>query len=219
MSGATNQRSSPIFSDATKVAMTRQVCNYLATKKTKSTALWLKQMLIQYWLTSLVLLSSMQRRMFTPYDWDKSWCCLGHLPMQVVQKTFKITTQLANGDINLPLRQHYKSRFPQASVNRLHEIFSTDASFVLGKAFGGAKMCQLWWAPPKFCTVWLENQADSEICSPLSESMVLLMESSKTALRCRSQSLGGSIKRDISSRNICLSLMTNIRTRLNTGFR
>ena len=70
--------------------------------------------------------------------------CLGHLPVQVVQKNFEITTQLAKVDIRLLLRRHYKSRFPQANVNRLHEFFSTDTFFASEKTIGGATMCQLF---------------------------------------------------------------------------
>ena len=53
----------------------------------------------------------------TPQDWEKMRRCLGHLPMEVVQKTFDITTQLAKVDIRLALRRHYKSRFPGTNVN------------------------------------------------------------------------------------------------------
>jgi len=72
-----------------------------------------------------------------PQDWEKMRRCLSHLPMQVVQKTFDITTQLAKVDIRLPLKRHYKSRFPGANVNRLHEFFSTDTSLLQKKQSEG----------------------------------------------------------------------------------
>jgi len=79
-----------------------------------------------------------------PQHWEEMRRCLGHLPMEVVQMTFDITTQLAKVDICLPLRWHYKSRFPGTNVNRLHEFFSTDTFFTSEKGIGGATMCQLF---------------------------------------------------------------------------
>ena len=54
---------------------------------------------------------------------------LGWMPIEVVEKTVQCTTQLAKNYFRLPLRQHYKSRFPQLNKNRLREIYCTDTFF------------------------------------------------------------------------------------------
>lgn len=54
---------------------------------------------------------------------------LGWMPLDVVEKTLQCTTQLAKNYFRLPLRQHYKSRFPQLNRNRLREIYCTDTFF------------------------------------------------------------------------------------------
>ena len=77
-------------------------------------------------------------------DWEGLWKKLAYLPMHIVQATFEATTQLAKVDKYLPLRRHFKSRFPQANVNRLHETFSTDTMFSSTKVIGGETMCQVF---------------------------------------------------------------------------
>ena len=71
-------------------------------------------------------------------DWEGLRKKLAYLPMHIVQATFEATTQLlSKADKRLPLRRHFKSRFPQANFNRLHETFSTDTMFSSTKAMGG----------------------------------------------------------------------------------
>ena len=77
-------------------------------------------------------------------DWTTLRRRLGWLPIEIIKKTFEVTTQLAKVDIRLPLRRHFKSRFPQANVNRLKETFSTDTFFSSDKAIGGQKCVQLF---------------------------------------------------------------------------
>eukprot|EP00979_Chaetoceros_neogracilis_P009185 scaffold2090_cov151-Chaetoceros_neogracile.AAC.2 len=79
-----------------------------------------------------------------PADWEVMRRRFGYLSIDVVQKTFDNTTQLAKVDVRLPLRRHFKSRFPQANVNRLHEMFATDTFFSSAPAIGGEMMCQLF---------------------------------------------------------------------------
>ena len=77
-------------------------------------------------------------------DWITMRKRLGWLPTEIIKKTFEVTTQLAKVDIRLPLRRHFKSRFPQANVNRLHETFSTDTIFASTKAINGESVAQLF---------------------------------------------------------------------------
>ena len=62
-------------------------------------------------------------------DLEKAQRCLGWQPMKVVEKTIKATTQLAHNYLRLPMRRHFKSRFPQLNVNRLREKYATDTLF------------------------------------------------------------------------------------------
>ena len=54
---------------------------------------------------------------------------MGWIPLKVVQKTLDCTTRLAKNQLQLPMKQHFKSRFPQLNRNRLREIYSTDTIF------------------------------------------------------------------------------------------
>lgn len=70
---------------------------------------------------------------------------LGWLPIEVVEKTFKATTQLAKRTRDrLPFRRHYKSRYPELNRKRLRETFATDTFFSSSKALGGYMCMQLF---------------------------------------------------------------------------
>lgn len=51
------------------------------------------------------------------------------IPEHVMKKTLDATTMLAKNYLNLPLRRHFKSRYPQLNRNRLRERYSTDTFF------------------------------------------------------------------------------------------
>lgn len=78
------------------------------------------------------------------HDWESIRKKLAWLPTNIIKKTFEITTQLAKMDIRLPLRRHYKSRYPQAQVKRLNETFSTDTFFASQTGIKGQTMVQLF---------------------------------------------------------------------------
>jgi hypothetical protein len=50
----------------------------------------------------------------------------GFVPAIPIQKTIENTTQFARMDTRLPLRKHFKSRFPASNVSRLNEVVATD---------------------------------------------------------------------------------------------
>jgi hypothetical protein len=54
---------------------------------------------------------------------------LGFVPSLCIQHTLENTTQFAWLVTRLPLRQHFKSRFPAANVGRLNEVVATDTYF------------------------------------------------------------------------------------------
>jgi hypothetical protein len=53
----------------------------------------------------------------------------GFAPAERIQHTIENTTQFARMDTRLPLRKHFKSRFPAANVDRLNETVATDTFF------------------------------------------------------------------------------------------
>ena len=72
-------------------------------------------------------------------------------PLERIQRTLDVTTQFARADSRLPMRKHFKSRFPAANVSRLDDVVATDTFFsdtpahddgILGH--GGATMVQLY---------------------------------------------------------------------------
>ena len=54
---------------------------------------------------------------------------LGWRSLEIVKKTLKNTTQMAQMIITYPLRRHVKSRFPHMNVTRIDETVSTDPLF------------------------------------------------------------------------------------------
>jgi hypothetical protein len=74
-----------------------------------------------------------------------------YVPSLRIQQTLYHTTQYARLDSCLPLRKHFRSRFPAANVNRLNEVVATDSYFsntpsldVGNLCHGGTTMVQLF---------------------------------------------------------------------------
>ena len=84
------------------------------------------------------------RTRIADHDWETMRRRFAWLPLDIIKKTFEVTTQLAKVDVRLPLRRHYKSRFPQANVTRLRETFSTDTFFSSTTGINGETMVQLF---------------------------------------------------------------------------
>ena len=78
------------------------------------------------------------------FDAEHVQRCLGWKPLDVIKKTLKATTQLAENHVRLPMRVHFKSRSPALNVRRLREVFATDTFFSSEKALGGYTMAQLY---------------------------------------------------------------------------
>ncbi len=75
----------------------------------------------------------------------------GWVPVDRIKKTIASTTQFARASVRLPLRKHFKSRFPACNVHRWNKDVATDTFFcdtpahddgILGHA--GATMAQLF---------------------------------------------------------------------------
>ena len=74
----------------------------------------------------------------------------GWMPVERIKRTLENTTQYAHADQRIPMRQHYKTRFPAANVPRWNETVATDTFFSDIpahddgiKSHGGTTMVQL----------------------------------------------------------------------------
>ena len=74
----------------------------------------------------------------------------GWVPVDRIKKTLESTTQFSRASVRLPMRKHFKSRFPACNVHRWNESVATDTFFcdtpahddgILGHT--GATMAQL----------------------------------------------------------------------------
>ncbi len=65
-------------------------------------------------------------------------------PVDVIQKTIEATTQWAQRSLRLPLRRHYKSRYPALRVRRMSETVCTDTFFSDVTALNGYTCAQLF---------------------------------------------------------------------------
>ena len=61
-------------------------------------------------------------------DWEKLQPCFGWKSIDLIKATYKNTTQLATNHIRLPMREHYKSRFPSLNTQRIQETIAMDTS-------------------------------------------------------------------------------------------
>jgi hypothetical protein len=75
----------------------------------------------------------------------------GWLSRERIMRTLAATTQFVRASSRLPMRKHFKTRFPEADVNRLDETVVTDTFFADTPAHddgivghGGAMMVQLY---------------------------------------------------------------------------
>ena len=64
-------------------------------------------------------------------DLDALRPLFGWVPVDRIKKTIASTTQFARASVRLPLRKHFKSRFPACNVHRWNEDVATDTFFVI----------------------------------------------------------------------------------------
>jgi hypothetical protein len=108
------------------------------------------------------------------HDFNRLKPHFGFVPAQRIQKTLENTTQFCRMDARLPLRKHFKSRFPAANVPRRNEIVATDTFFsdvpahddgILGH--GGALMVQVYCGTTSLITALYPMCRESEMPSTL----------------------------------------------------
>ena len=100
----------------------------------------------------------------------------GYVPADRIRNTLKHTTQFARMDTRLPLRKHFKTRFPAANVSRLNEIVATDTFFsdvpaiddgIMGH--GGSTMLQLYCGCTSHFTAVYPMKTDHEMAHTLED--------------------------------------------------
>ena len=96
-------------------------------------------------------------------DWDHIQRCLGWKPLDVIKRTLQATTQHAQNVVRLPMRMHYKSRFPALNVKRLREVFATDTFFSSEKALGGYTCAQIYVGKTSTFTVIYGMKSENQM--------------------------------------------------------
>ena len=98
------------------------------------------------------------------------------IPPARIQKTIENTTQFARLDTRLPLRKHFKSRFPAANVSRLNETVATDTFFFDTPALddgimghGGTTMLQLFSGCKSQLTAVFPMRNESDMAGTLED--------------------------------------------------
>jgi hypothetical protein len=104
------------------------------------------------------------------HDFNRLKPNFGFVPANRIQKTIENTTQFCRLDNRLPLRKHFKTRFPAANIPRRNEIVATDTFFsdiqahddgILGH--GGATMVQLYTGIKSLITAIFPMKSESEM--------------------------------------------------------
>jgi hypothetical protein len=100
----------------------------------------------------------------------------GWLSAKRILRTLAVTTQLFRASSRLPMRKHFKTRFPAANVNRLDETVATDTFFadtpvhddgIMGH--GGARMVQLYVGKTSQFTSVFPMQLESQMAETLED--------------------------------------------------
>jgi hypothetical protein len=137
------------------------------------------------------------------YDFGRLQPNFGFVPTKRIQKTIENTTQFCRLDVRLPLRKHYKSRFPAANVHRRNEVVATDTFFsdvpahddgILGH--GGAMMVQLFTGVTSHITAIYPMKTENEMFGTLQDFIrqlgapnALFSDNAKTQIGKKVQSI------------------------------
>ena len=104
-----------------------------------------------------------------PFDYESIRKFFGWRPVEVVKHTIQATTQYAKNVIRLPLRKHYKSRFPALRVPRLFEVYATDTFFSNVAAHDGSTCAQLYVGKQSFFTKIYGMRTESQMPTTLQD--------------------------------------------------
>ena len=79
-----------------------------------------------------------------PWDYNALRPYFGWKPVEVIKHTMAAATQYAKNVMRLPMRRHFKSRFPALRVRRLDEVYATDTYYSSVKAHDGSTCVQIY---------------------------------------------------------------------------
>ena len=104
------------------------------------------------------------------HDFNRLKPNFAFVPVERIKHTLEHTTQYARADARLPLRKHFKTRFPAANISRLNEVVATDTFFsdtpshddgIMGH--GGATMVQLFSGVTSLLTAVFPMSSESQM--------------------------------------------------------
>ncbi|HET7637806.1 MAG TPA: hypothetical protein VFK47_03615, partial [Ktedonobacteraceae bacterium] len=96
----------------------------------------------------------------------------GWAPIDVIKRTFAATTQLARNVYRLPMRKHFRSRFPALNVLRRNEPVATDTIWSDTPAFGCGSICaQLFVGRKTLQTDVYGMKTDKEFVNTLEDNI------------------------------------------------
>ena len=75
-----------------------------------------------------------------PPDYEAAKPCLGWAPMDIIKRTFLATTQRAKNLFRVPMRKHFRARWPAFNVPRRDEPVATDSIFSDTPAHNGGEV-------------------------------------------------------------------------------
>ena len=88
-------------------------------------------------------------------------------PEGVVRDTLEATTRFSKYHVRLPMRRHFKSRYPALNVKRLGEVYATDTFYANVAAHNGATCAQLFVGRETAFTQCYGMKSDGEFPSTL----------------------------------------------------
>ncbi|MGH3053454.1 MAG: hypothetical protein ACRDL7_00575, partial [Gaiellaceae bacterium] len=96
------------------------------------------------WIEQLNVNVNYRQTTQTIPDYDVYREYLGWKSSDIIERTFQATTQLAKNYLRLPMRRHFKSRYPALNRSRLREEYFTDTWFASETAIGGFTCAQIY---------------------------------------------------------------------------
>jgi hypothetical protein len=98
--------------------------------------------------------------------------CFGWAPVDVIKRTLEATTQMARNVYRLPMRKHFKSRFPALNVKRRNEPVATDTLYADVPAIDdGSKFAQVFVGRNTLVTDVYGMKSDKEFVNTLEDNI------------------------------------------------
>ncbi len=102
-----------------------------------------------------------------PRDLEEMRPYLGWKSTDIIEKTLKAMTQHAKNHLRLPMRQHFKTRFPALLCCHLRKTFATDTFFSSESAHDGTRMAQVFVGKTSLLTEIISMQQEWQFSEAL----------------------------------------------------